>query len=118
MLKPDLVAQRFSELRKKSGLTQSQMAHFLEVDQSYISKCEKKERQFGVDILERAAELFGCSLDYFTSEDSEFEEIPIALRAENIKNEDLTTIAAMNKIALNLRFMEAMLGGNNLEGEN
>ncbi len=39
------VGERFSKLRIKNGFTQSQVAHYLEVDQSYISKYEKDERQ-------------------------------------------------------------------------
>jgi transcriptional regulator with XRE-family HTH domain len=111
MLNFELVGKRFNELRNRSGLTQSQIAEFLDVDQSYISKCEKNERQFSVDILEKAAELFGCTLEYFTDESSEFKPMPMALRARNVNVEDLKTIAAINKIVLNLRFMEGLLKG-------
>jgi len=111
MLNFELVAKRFSELRNKSGFTQSIVAEYLDVDQSYISKCEKGERQFSVDILDKAAELFGCTMDYFVNESIEFSQMPIALRAKSVTIEDLNTIAAMNKIALNLRFMEGLLEG-------
>ncbi|WIV12208.1 helix-turn-helix transcriptional regulator [Proteiniborus sp. MB09-C3] len=111
MLNFDLVGKRFSELRNRSGFTQSMIAEYLDVDQSYISKCEKNERQFSVDVLEKAAELFGCTMDYFMDESCEFVQMPIALRAKSVTIEDLNTIAAMNKIALNLRFMEGLLEG-------
>lgn len=111
MLNTQRLGNRFSELRNKCGFTQSMVAEYLGVDQSYISKCEKGERQFSVDILEKAAELFGCTIDYFVNESSEFTKMPIALRAKNITVEDLSTIAAINKIALNLRFMEGLLEG-------
>ncbi len=105
------VGERFSELRNRSGLTQSQIADYLNVDQSYVSKYEKNERQFSVDILEKAAALFGCPIEYFTDETSEYAPMPIALRARSVTAEDLETIAAINKIALNLRFMEGLLEG-------
>lgn len=111
MLNFELVAKRFSELRNNSGLTQSIIADYLGVDQSYISKCEKGERQMSIDILEKAAELFGCTVEYFVNESSEFTQMPIALRAKSVTTEDLNTLAAMNKIALNLRFMEDLLEG-------
>ncbi|NMB26776.1 MAG: helix-turn-helix transcriptional regulator [Tissierellia bacterium] len=111
MLNFELIGERFSELRKRSGFTQTQLSEYLDVDQSYISKCEKNERQFSADVLEKAAELFGCTMDYFVNESCEFVQIPIALRAKNITTEDLDTMAAMNKIALNLRFMEDLLEG-------
>lgn len=111
MLNFELIGKKFSELRRMSGFTQGQLAEYLEVDQSYISKCEKNERQFSVDILEKASELFGCTVEYFTNESSEFVPMPMALRAKSVDVEDLKTIAAMNKIALNLRFMEGLLEG-------
>ncbi|MCF8012344.1 MAG: helix-turn-helix domain-containing protein [Clostridiales bacterium] len=109
MLNFELVGKRFNELRNMSGFTQGQVAEYLQVDQSYISKCEKNERQFSVDILEKAADLFGCSIDDFTNEDSNFSPLSIAFRAKSVTAEDLETIAAMNKIALNLRYMEDLL---------
>lgn len=111
MLNFELVGKRFNELRTRGGFTQSNIAEYLDVDQSYVSKCEKGERQFSVDVLEKAAELFGCTMDYFMNKSCEFEAIPTALRAKSLDVEDLNTIAAMNKIALNLRFMEGLLEG-------
>ena len=111
MLNYELVGPRFSELGNKSGLTQSQIANYLDVDQSYISKCEKNERRFSANLLEKAAALFGCSIEYFTEETSKFEPLPIALRAEGITAEDLETIAAINQIAVNLRVMEGLIEG-------
>jgi transcriptional regulator with XRE-family HTH domain len=101
--------EKFINLRKGLKLNQKQIAEYLDVDQSYISKCEKGERQFSVDIIEKVAELFGCTVDYFVKESCEFAEMPIALRAKSVTTEDLNTIAAINKIALNLRFMEGLL---------
>ena len=109
MLNIELIAKRFSELRNRSGFTQGIIAEYLGVDQSYISKCEKGERQFSVDVLDKAAELFGCTIEYFVNESTEFTQMPIALRAKSVTLEDLNTISAMNKIALNLRFMESLL---------
>jgi len=108
----ELIGNRFSELRKKNGFTQSQVAEYLEVDQSYISKCESNERQFSVDILEKAAELFGCTLRYLLNDTSEFKPITVALRTEKVEVQDLKTIAAMNKIALNLKFMDDLVERN------
>jgi transcriptional regulator with XRE-family HTH domain len=114
----ELVGRRFNELRVQNGLTQGQIAEYLNVDQSYISKCEKNERQFSVDLLEKAGNLFGCSVDYFTSPESKYSPMPFALRASGVTTDDLETIAVMNKIALNLRYMEGLLKENNSEREN
>ena len=105
----DLVKRRFNGLREKSGLTQNQMAKYLGVDQSYISKCEKGERQFSVDVLEKAATLFGCPVEYLTDESAKFTPMPLALRAKTLATEDLKTLAVIQKISLNLRFMDGLL---------
>ena len=109
MVSFELIGKRFKELREQSGLTQEQIAEYLNVDQSYISKCEKNERQFSADLLGKAGHLLGCSLDYFTNPESQYSPIPIVLRATNITAEDLDTIATINKLALNLRYMEGLL---------
>ncbi len=102
-----LVGQRFYKLREKNGISKSNIASYLDVDQSYISKCENGERQFSVDILEKAADLFYCNISYFI--DRDYEEIPTKFKANKINNGDLDMIAAINKIALNIKFMENLL---------
>ncbi len=109
VLNTALAGKRFKELREKSSLTQAQLAQYLDIDQSYISKFEKNERQFGTDTLQKAADLFGCSLDYFINEKVEHAAPVIALRANSVTVEDLETIARINKLALNLRYMEDLM---------
>ncbi len=109
MLNFNLIGEKFKKLREESGLTQGQIAGYLGVDQSYISRYEKNERHLSVDLLEKLSNLFGCSIDYFTSEDSHYTPLPFALRATCIKSEDLETLAAIRKIALNLRDMKNLL---------
>jgi len=111
MINFNLVGEKFKKLREESGLTQGQIAEYLSVNQSYISRYEKNERQLSVDLLEKIANLFGCSIEYFTSEDSQYDPLSFALRASCITSEDLETIAAINKIALNLRQMDSLLEG-------
>ena len=107
----DLVGKKFKGMREESGLTQSQIAEYLKVDQSLISRYEKSERPLSVDMLDKLSHLFGCPIDYFTSEDSCYHPLPFALRATCITSEDLDAVAAINKIVLNLRGMESMLKG-------
>lgn len=104
-----LIAKRFKELRSKNKYSQKLMADYLGVDQSYISKCEKGERNFSIDILEKAAELFGCDVGYFLNESSALVDMPLAFRSENLEADDLKTLATIRKIALNVRFMEKAL---------
>lgn len=112
MLTFELVGKKVKELRDQYDLNQSQLAEYLKVDQSYISKCEKGERQFSADMLEKLGNLFGCSVDFFTNESAEHCPIPFALRANAMEAADLEAIAVMNKLALNLRYMSKLVAGD------
>ena len=68
---------------------------------SYVSKFENGERVH-VDLLIKAAELFGCTLEDLANPNKNTS--PMAMRAtESVK----ISVATMNRLALNLRFMEA-----------
>jgi transcriptional regulator with XRE-family HTH domain len=103
------IGQKVKELREKAGLSQKQIAQFLDVDQSMISKCEKGERQFQIDHLEQLASLFGLPLAHLMNEESPIPALQIAFRADGIRVEDLAAIADIHKIALNLNQMRNLL---------
>jgi transcriptional regulator with XRE-family HTH domain len=107
-----LIGQKVKELREQAGLNQIQIAQFLGVDQSMISKCEKGERQFQVDHLEQLGNLFGFTLAELMNEESHNYGLRIAFRADGIQVEDLAAIADIHKIALNLNQMRTLLQEN------
>lgn len=109
MMNNILIGQRIKELREKAGLNQEQIAQFLGVDQSTISKCEKGERQFQVNHLERLGNLFGVSLGDLMNEQAPMAPLQIAFRADGMQVEDLNAIADIQRIALNLDQMRALL---------
>lgn len=103
------IGQKVKALREKAGLNQGQIAQFLGVDQSNISKCEKGERQFQVDHLERLGSLFGVSLGDLMNEEMPVAPLQIAFRADGMQIDDLNAIADIQKIALNLDQMRTLL---------
>jgi len=109
MTNMNLANKRFKEIRENSNLTQAQLADFLNVDQSYISKFEKGERNISVDILEKVCDLFGCNLKYFEDEKEKYTPMEIAFRSNKLQTDDLEAISAINKIAMNIRFINEML---------
>ncbi|NLI92947.1 MAG: helix-turn-helix transcriptional regulator [Peptococcaceae bacterium] len=110
MINLNAIGIKLKSLRERSGLNQAQLAAFLNVDQSYISKCEKGERQLSIDALEKACNLFGCTLQELSDEHADIQHLQFAFRATSISSEDLEAIADINKIALNLKQMKALLG--------
>ncbi len=103
------IGQKVKELREKAGLSQMQLAQFLEIDQSAISKCEKGERRFQVHHLEKLGSLFGFTLADLMNEEVQAQSLRIAFRADGVQVEDLAAIADIHKIALNLTQMRTLL---------
>lgn len=106
------IGENIKALREQSGFTQSNLAQYLRVDQSLISKIEKNERPITSDMLDKLAALFGVTTDSFNEESIPTNRISFALRASEINEDDLETISAINRIALNSNFMTRLLGGN------
>lgn len=106
------IGLRMKELREQAKLRQGQVAAYLGVDQSYLSKMETGERAISVEQLERLAELYECDLEVFENPDIKIKPIQIALRAREITTEDLNIIAAVNHIASNSRYMARLLEVN------
>lgn len=105
----DNIGAQIKVLRENSGFTQKNIANYLGVDQSYISKFETGERPLSADMLERLLTLFGYSMSVFTEVTDEYKPLSLALRASEICDEDLETVRAINKIALNSAFMTRLL---------
>lgn len=110
------IGEALKSLRESSGFTQANIASFLKVDQSYISKYESGERSISVDMLEKLAILFGVDMSVFSDRTASTNTLSFALRASEISEEDFETICAINKIALNGNFMNKLLAGDYCNG--
>ena len=101
---------RLKQLRKESKITQEQLAKYLDVDQSMITKLENGTRSLNVTMIEKICNLFGCTDAYLLGEDDAYIPLNFAFRANGIQTEDLESIAMVNKIAMNIRYMNEMIG--------
>lgn len=100
-----LIGKRFKEIRSTHGYTQEQLANFLQIDRSMIAKFEKGERSLGVSVLEKACELFGCTLLEFES-DTPYLPLTLAFRAKELTAEDMEAVAKIQKLVLNTKKMK------------
>ena len=109
------IGENIKTLREQSGFTQSNLAKYLQVDQSLISKIEKNERPITSDMLEKLSALFGVTTESFNGETVPANRILFALRASEINEDDLETVSAINRIAMNSNFMTRLLGGSGID---
>ena len=96
-------------LREQSSFTQKNIAVFLNVDQSLISKMENGERSIPVEVLEQLASLYGVTLSFFEEDEKTVHPTTIALRSDEIDEKVFKTISIVNKIALNCSFITSLL---------
>lgn len=59
----EIIRENFKILRKQINITQEQMAEYLSLEQSNISKFESGERTISVSNLEKACSLFGIHIN-------------------------------------------------------
>lgn len=102
---------KIKRLREKANLTQKQIAEFLSIDQSLVSKFEKGERSISSDTLNRLAALFCCPISALVSDENIVPAYTIAFRTTTIDNADLNALTVINKIALNQFKMDQLAGG-------
>ena len=100
--------ETFKAIREDNMISQSQIAKYLDVEQSVISKFEKNELLLSVDLLEKSADLFGCSVRVFFEEDVAKSEMNTVFHKADSTMFELEDLAMINRIALNLMKMEEL----------
>ena len=103
------IGENIHILRQKSGYTQSNLARFLNVDQSLISKIEKGERSISTEMLEKLASLFGVTVEDIEESCVSKSSLSFAFRGNDFNAEEMEAICVINKIALNSEFMSTLL---------
>ena len=63
----EFIGIKLREARKKSGLTQSQVAELIGINKAQLSYYETATREINLNILEKLANLYGYKIDYFVS---------------------------------------------------
>ncbi|WP_296865572.1 helix-turn-helix domain-containing protein [uncultured Methanobrevibacter sp.] len=87
---------RLKKLREENGYSQKQIADYLEIDQSYISKIEKGTRNLNEVSFNKLCLLYNCSPDYLLGKSDEYESPKIVFRSD--ETVDLFAISKMNQI--------------------
>ena len=91
----NLYGERIKNLREEHKYTQKQVADFLEIDQSNLSKIELGKRTISMDLIEELCSLFNCSEEYILGESDKYDPSNISFRKN--KKMDLNVIAQINE---------------------
>jgi len=111
-----IIGDNAKSARESNGFTQANIADFLKVDQSLISKFEKGERSIQSDMLERLANLYGYRISDFECEGGiPKQRMKVAYRSSGMSAEDMETIHDIRRIVMNLFFMAEITGGDSIE---
>ena len=103
------IGKSIRTLRESAGYTQSGLARFLSVDQSLVSKVEQGARGLSTDALATLASLCGVDVCQIVGGEALLPKLSLAFRGGELTVEDMESIAAINRIALNSEFMSALL---------
>ncbi|MCF0105570.1 MAG: helix-turn-helix transcriptional regulator [Holdemanella sp.] len=109
-MQTDEIGKRVKKLRTEGKITQEQLAQYLGVDQSLVTKLENGTRNFNVTMIDKICNLFGCSEEYLLGESDSYIPLLFSFRSNGIELEDLEGIATMNKIAMNIQYMNRLTG--------
>ena len=105
------IGKKVKLLREAASFTQQQLADYLSVDQSLISKFEKGERSINSDALKQLSVLFCSPISALVSDDEVKLVYNVAFRTNAISQEDLMALSVINRIALNQLQMDQLAGG-------
>lgn len=104
------LGKRIQHFREKVGISQKEVAEYLSLDQSMISKMENGERKITLDVVEKLSSLFCCSSDYLLFGKEDESNCCISFRTLSLNPDDLKSLSIINKIVLNQLEIDKMLG--------
>ena len=96
-------------MREEANLSQSKVAEYLSVDEDVIIKIENGEIDIDSNIIQKLSNLFCCRLDQILFGRNPKERIIDISKIDELSLEEMISLAAVTKIALNQFDMDKML---------
>lgn len=108
-----ILRDNFRTLRMKINVTQKEMANYLGLAQSSISKFESGKQNLTLSHLEKACALFGIRLQDLYQKREILPALCPSFRKSEVTLSLLEDVANINKIAMNILEMNEILGEKN-----
>lgn len=103
------IGANIRKYRDLQDLNQQQLADYIGVTRELISLIESGQRDISLENLNKLADLFGIELSDLIEEDSEVQDVNLALAFRtNDSNLDLESIASFKRIVLNYKKLEGL----------
>lgn len=102
------IGTKLKLLRENAHLTQKQVAKYLSIDRSLVSKIEKGEYSISSGILNKLSTLYGCPVPLLISNDASSPAFTLAFKAASLDFKEQQTLSILNKIALNQFTMDQL----------
>ena len=107
-----ITGRNLKALREANGYTQEKMAEYLGVGRSAYANYEAGERETPLEVMQKAADLFGCELALLFEEDEMAVRnmLVCAFRADDLSADDMREVASFKSVVMNYLKMERLLG--------
>ena len=105
------LGRNIKQAREYSHLIQKDIAAFLDIDQSLVSKIESGERAISANSLDKLAKLLCFSVRELLTGDNINPKGKMAFRTDGLSYEDNCILAEVNAIILNQQEMDGILYG-------
>ncbi|GMQ30784.1 helix-turn-helix transcriptional regulator [Algoriphagus confluentis] len=98
-----ILPQNLQAYRTRLGLTQDQVASYLDVDRSLIAHYEKGSREISYPHLKKLSHLFNVEVEDLLEDDAALREanFAFAFRSEGLDVTDLKSIAEFQRVVKN-----------------
>ncbi len=105
-----IIGKNIRYFRDKLGLSQNELAYYLNIKRELISYYENGKRYIPVTALNKLANLFGVELDELLEEDKKIQNVNLAFafRSDYLKPSDLENIASFKRVVLNYLKMQKL----------
>ena len=103
------IGARIETLREHMNLTPQPISSDLDIPTEDLLDMENGNKNITLSILNKLCALFGCSESYLLCRSDEFDQATFALRSERIEPADLQGIASMNRIYMNMKYLNSKM---------
>lgn len=93
---------KISEIRKERGITQKDLAEYLNISPGNLCEWEKGRIEPSIDFLNKIADYFNVSIDYLVGREDDFgikKEAPNIRNQRQLSKSDIELLSLMDKLS-------------------